>query len=113
MRNQVFHLPDCSGGLEPALASKIAIRSILSNLKASGRKGRIVRQACVEESSGEAHGNLWVCYAAVEVINKYTNQCQVFACVAHVEGGTKQCPVVSVSILSEEDNPKFCACPHM
>jgi hypothetical protein len=111
LRNFEFFVPKATEFLDPDIASRAAVRSVLDIIKEAGLSGMIVRQASVENIQDDCKNPSWVCFLAVEV--KYPNVpglC-IEAFVVHITGGTEDCPALSVSVQSECMGPSLLHCP--
>ena len=106
-----FLAPKATDSLDPDIASRVAVRSVLSIIKDAGLSGTIVRQASVENTENGYENLSWVCFIAVEVKYPDLPGLCIEAFVAHITGGTEHCPALSVSVQSECMGPSFLHCP--
>lgn len=106
-----FLVPEATEFLDPDIASRVAIRSVLDIIKEAGLSGMIVRQASVENIQADCENLSWVCFIAAEVKYPDVPGLCIEAFVAHITGGTENCPALSVSVQSESMGPEFLHCP--
>ncbi|MDO6670393.1 hypothetical protein Q4511_15860 [Paracoccus sp. 1_MG-2023] len=92
------------------MATKLGLSAILVDVERTHGAGTVIRQASVEhhDCSGKLQG--WVCYAAVETMCAGRSHA-VTAWIAHVTGGTESAPLISVQVMTEEEEPEFLSCP--